>query len=168
MRYALALLLSSLTLNAYADSDVQSKHIIRAVYDTSVAGGQSVPHAVGVSVPAGAIITGAYLYINTQFAASGTESVGVSCLGSQNIMAYNSIKSIAPDRMFAAQLSNGITDTGAAVPLNAAAGGNALNLSQGFSSVPVACGLTVDVRGDSGYTPYTAGKLTLLLEYFKL
>lgn len=143
----------------------RSKQYLWSVYDVALSGGTSVPHALGVSVPGSTIITNAWVYINTQFAASGTESIGISCLGSQNIMFYNTVKTIPKDRMFSAGVSqSSYTGAGSLVPENA----SALNLSQGYASVPQPCGLTVNVRGDAGYTPYTAGKMTILLEYFNL
>ena len=151
---------------AHADVSVpRAKQYLWSVYDVAASGGASVAHALGVSVPSSAIITNAWVYINTQFAASGTESIGISCLGSQNIMAYNTIKNVTINSMFAAQASPS-SYTGAAALIPEAA--SALNLNQGFASTPAPCGLTVDVRGDSGYTPYTGGKMTIILEYFKL
>lgn len=151
---------------SHADVSVpRSKQYLWSVYDVASSGGASVGHTLGVSVPAGAILTNAWVYINTQFAASGTESMGISCLGSQNIMAYNTVKNVAKDRMFSAEVSSSAY-TGAAALIPAAA--TPLALNAGYVSVPAACGLTVDVRGDSGYTPYTAGKATIILEYFKL
>lgn len=159
------LLLFFITLPAFASVSVpRSKQYVWSVYDVAVSGGQSVPHPLGVSVPGSAIMTNAWVYINTQFAAAGTESLGISCLGSQNIMFYNTVKNVPKDRMFSANLSGSTyTGAGALIPENA----SALNLSQGFTSVPVPCELTVNVRGDSGYTPYTAGKATIILEYFR-
>lgn len=163
----LSLILSLfLAVPSYADVSVpRAKQYLWSVYDVAGEGGASTAHPLGVSVPAGAIITNAWVYINTQFAASGTESLGISCLGSQNIMAYNTVKNVAKDRMFSAQVSSS-DYTGAAALIPEAA--SPLDINAGYVSVPAACGLTVDVRGDSGYTPYTSGKLTIILEYFKL
>ncbi len=163
----LSLILSLFLVSpSHADVSVpRAKQYVWSVYDVAVSGGQSVPHSLGVSVPAGAIITNAWVYINTQFAAAGTESLGISCLGTQNIMFYNTVKSVPKDRMFSAGVSNSVyTGAGNLIPENA----SPLALNAGYVSVPSACGLTVDVRGDSGYTPYSAGKATIILEYFKL
>ena len=167
MKALISLLLFLPTL-AFADVSVpRAKQYAWASYDVARDSGASVSHPIGLSVPAGAIITNAWLYINTQFAASGTESLGISCAGSQDFMAYNSVKNIQADRMLASRLSAQTFD-GSGAPLAANAGGAALNLSQGFVSVPSACGVSFDVRGASGYTPYTGGKATLILEYFRL
>lgn len=160
---ALALFLPTLAL---ADVSVpRAKQYAYTVYDVSTDGGASVSHTQNLVMPANAIITNVWVYINTQFAASGTESLGISCVGSQDIMAYSSIKNIVKDRMLSGRLSGDI-GTGAAAPIPASP--TALNLSQGFNSIPSACNVTVDVRGASGYTPYTAGKLTAIIEYFRL
>lgn len=166
MKQVFTLLFALFSFAAQADVSVpRSKQYLWSVYNVATSGGQSTAHSLGVSVPAGAIITNAYVYINTQFAASGTESLGISCLGSQDIMAYNTVKNVLADRMFQSDLGTA-TYTGAGAPISAIA--TALNLSQGFGSVPSACGLVVNVRGNSGDTPYTAGKATIILEYFKL
>lgn len=167
MRYAL-LLISMLFVVPAARADVSVPRAVQylwTVFDTATQGGASVAHPMGVSVPSGVVILGEYVYINTQFAAAGTESIGVSCVGSQDLMAYSSIKSIAADRMFSGGISN-TAFNGSAAPINAAA--VPLNLSQGFGSVQSPCQVIVNVRGNSGDTPYTSGKLTLILSYFKL
>lgn len=162
----LSLILSLfLAIPSYADVSVpRAKQYLWSVYDVAVTGGASVPHPMGVSVPGSSIITNAWVYINTQFAAAGTESIGISCLGSQNIMEYHSVKNLADGSIFSAGLSN-TSYTGAAALIPSSP---ALTLIPNFGSVPTACGLTVDVRGDSTYTPYTSGKMTIILEYFKI
>lgn len=163
---ALLLALFFLPYLAHADVSVpRAKQYAWFDYSVSRDGGSSVPHPINLSVPAGSIITGVWVYINTQFAASGTESLGLSCIGSQDIMAYSSIKNTAADRMLSGVIATG-SFTGAAAPIPASP--TALNLSQGFGSVPNDCGMIVNVRGDSGYTPYTSGKLTGIIEYFRL
>ncbi len=151
---------------AHADVSVpRAKQYLWSVYDVAQQGGASTAHPLGVSVPAGALITNAWLYINTQFAASGTESIGISCLGSQNVMAYNSIKNVAKDRLFSAGISDSVyTGAAALIPEGAVP----LAINAGFASTPAACGLTIDVRGDATYTPYSSGKATVILEFFKL
>ena len=80
-------------------------------------------------------------------------------------MAYAPMKALAPDRMYMGLVS-GSTFDGSAAPIPNAA--TALNVSQGYGSVPSDCNVQVDVRGDSGYTPYTAGKITGIVEFFRL
>jgi hypothetical protein len=159
-------LLLLLTAPAFADVSVpRAKQYAWTKYDVAVIGGESVPHASGLSLPAGAIITNVWFYINTQFAATGTESLGISCVGSQDIMAYTPLKTTSQDRLLSGNVS-GSSFTGAAAPIPATP--TVLNFSQGYGSVPNACNVTFDVRGASGYTPYTAGAGTAIIEYFKL
>ncbi len=151
---------------AFADVSIpRAKQYAYTVFDVSQVGGASIPHPQNLTLPAGSIITNAWLYINMQFAASGTESLGVSCGGSQNILAYTPIKSVAADRMLSGVIATG-SFTGAAALLPVAP--TVLDLSRGFGSIPVDCSLSFDVRGDAGYTPYTGGKGTLILEFFRL
>lgn len=166
MKALIALVLFLPTL-AMADVSVpRAKQYAWTQYDVALQGGASVAHAQNLALPAGAIITNTWLYINTQFAASGTESLGVSCVGSQDLMAYTSVKNLPVDRMLAGRLTAD-SGTGAAAPIPASP--TALNLSQGYNSVPNGCNVTVDVRnGGAAYTPYSAGKATLIIEYFKL
>src|SRR5437016_209596 len=99
---------------AFADVSVpRAKQYAYTVYDVAVSGGASVSHGIGLALPSGAIITNAWVYINTQFAASGTESLGISCAGSQDLVAYTPLKNIAADRVLSASLA-GSTYTGAA------------------------------------------------------
>lgn len=159
---ALFLALIFLPQIAFADVSIpRSKQYAYTLFDVSQIGGAVGAHASGLTLPAGAIITNVWLYINTQFASSGTESLGVSCGGSQNIMAYTGIKNTAADRLLAASISGSLF-TGAAAPLPASP--TVDNLSQGFASVPSDCSLAFDVLT----TGYTAGKATLILEYFRL
>lgn len=153
-------------LPALADVSVpRAKQYAWFNYSVPNSGGESAPHAVGLTLPAGGIITNMWVYINTQFAASGTESLGISCAGSQDLMAYSSIKTTAKDRIFAANIS-GSTFIGAAAPIPFSK--TILDFSQGYGSIPSACDVVVNVRADNGYTPYTAGSLTTIIEYFKL
>ncbi len=159
---SLILLLPSI---AFADVSVpRAKQYAWFNYNVVRDGGQSTAHPLNLDLPGQAVITGVYVYINQQFAASGTESLGISCVGSQDIMAYAPMKALPADRMYAGLLSAS-TFNGAAAPIpNGAA---ALNLSQGYGSVPSNCNVKVDIRGDSGYTPYTAGDATGVVEFFR-
>lgn len=151
---------------AFADVSVpRAKQYLWTQYDVSTMGGASVSHGMGVALPAGAITTSVWVYINTQFAASGTESLGISCNGSQDIMAYQPVKNIAADRLLSGVIATG-SFTGAAAPIPTPP--TTLNFSQGFGSTPNGCNVSFDFRGNAGDTPYTAGKATALIEYFKL
>lgn len=166
---ALLLALALIPTLAFADVSVpRSKQYLWTVYDVAQAGGSSTAHPLGVKMPAGAIITDAWLYINTQFAASGTESLAFQCAGTRDIMAYNSVKNVAPDRVFQAHLGATLFGvTGSSAVIGESANLNAIALNAGYGSIPTACDVSAIVRGDSGYTPYTAGKATLIIEYFR-
>lgn len=163
---ALISLLLFLPSLAFADVSIpRAMQYGWTTYDVSRDGGASVAHTIGLTLPAGAIVTRTWVYINTQFAASGTESLGISCGGSQNIMAYSSVKNVAADRMLSGVIATG-SMVGATAPLPASP--TVLNLSQGFNSVPSDCSVSFDVQSTSGFTPYTAGKATLITEFFRL
>lgn len=167
----LLLALAFLPSLAFADASVpRAKQYLSAIYDVAVAGGSSVSHNLGMELPAGAIITNEWLYINTQFAASGTESLAFQCAGTNDLMAYNSIKNVSKDRVFQANIGAtlfGVGGSSAVIGENANA--NVIALNAGYGSVPTTpCAVKAVVRGDSGYTPYTAGKATLIVEFFKL
>lgn len=167
---ALISLLLFLPCLAFADVSVpRSKQYAAVVYDVSVLGGATaVPSNainLGASLPAGAIITDFYVYINTQFASSGSESLAIQCAGTRDLMDYTSIKNVAADRLLASRVAE-YTFNGASslVPTGVA---SPLNFAQGFGSVPSGCNLTAVLRGDAGQTAYTAGKLTAIVEYFR-
>lgn len=149
---------------AFADLSVpRAKQYAWTQYDVAVLGGASTTKNLGLSLPAGAIITDVWVYINTQYASAGTESLGLQCAGTLDLMAYTPMTSHAADRMMSARLS-GSSSTGAGAPIPASP--TVLNLSQGYNSVPSACNVSAVVRSDSGYNPYTAGKATFIIEYF--
>ncbi len=163
---ALFLVLMCMPSLVFASVSVpRAKQYAWFTYDVARDGGQSVPHSIGLFLPAGAILTNLYVYINTKFAASGTESLGLSCEGSEDLMAYSSIKNVAINSMYGAAVT-GNTFNGGAAPIPAVP--TVLDFSQGYASIPAACEVKINVRGDSLYTPYTAGKLTGIIEYFKL
>lgn len=167
-----ALIFALLFLPVLAQADVsvpRSKQYLWTTYDVSVLGGVSVPGSqnainLGATMPAGAIITDVWIYINTQFAASGTESLALQCAGTQDLMAFTSVKNLAADRMLTSRMLGNTFNGGAAlVP----ASPTALNFSQGFGSIPADCNMSAVIQGTSGFTPYTAGKLTAVVEYFR-
>jgi hypothetical protein len=162
---ALIFALFFLPVLAHADiSTPRAKQYAYTVFDVANGSGASVPHSQGLVLTAGSIITNAWVYINTQFAASGTESLGISCAGSQDIMAYLSVKNIVVNKVLQAQLGSYLY--GATAVIGAAA--QTVDVSGGFGSIPTDCQVVVNVRGDAGYTPYTGGKLTAIIEFFKL
>lgn len=152
---------------AHADVSVpRAKQYAWTTYDVSVNGGQSVPHALGLFMPAGAILTNAWVYINTAFTDSGTGSFGIQCAGTLDIMAYSDITAVALNRMFGNAANPNAFDGGTSfIPADAAARATSF---ANAGSIPTACEVKAVVRGDSGYVPLTGGKATIILEYFKL
>lgn len=154
---------------AHADVSVpRAKQYLWTTYDVSVLGGQTaVPSNVinlGASLPAGAIIDRVYVYINTQFAAAGAESLALQCAGTRDLMDYVAMKNTAADRMLSAGISgSSFNDSASLVPPSP----TVINVSQGFGSVPSDCAVSAVLRGDAGQTAYTAGKLTAIVEYFR-
>jgi hypothetical protein len=164
MKRLISLLLFLPTL-AFADVSVpRAKQYAWTQYDVAVLGGASTPKNLGLTLPAGAIITDVWVYINTQYASAGTESLGLQCAGTLDLMAYTPMSAVPADRIFASRML-GNTFNGSAAPIPASP--TNLNFSQGFGSVPTACNVTAVVRSDSGYNPYTAGNATFIIEYFK-
>ncbi len=150
---------------AHADVSVpRAKQYAWFSFDASGGGGSSTSHSMGLVLPARAVITNMYVYINTQFAATGTDSLGISCAGNQDLMTYQSIKNIGADHMLSARINGANYDGTAALigpsPTN-------LGLNTGFVSVPTNCSVVVNVRGNSGDTPYTAGNLDGGIEFFR-
>lgn len=173
-----ALILALFLIPAFAQADVsvpRAKQYLYTTYDVSVLGGATIPLGqniinLGATMPAGSVISDVWVYINTQFAATGTESLALQCAGNQDLMAFTPLKNVAPDRYFVSRvLGNTFNDS---APLLPASPVN-INASQGYGTVPVAsnangCNVSVEINGLSGYTPYTAGKLTAIIEYFRL
>jgi hypothetical protein len=151
---------------AHADVSVpRAKQYLWTVYDVAQSGGQSVAHPLGVKLPAGAILTNAWVYINTAFTDSGTGSFAISCAGTRDIMDYNDITALSMNSMVGiASLPNPFTGTASYIPQNMPA---AVSFASS-GSVVSACEVNAVVRGDSGYVPLTGGKATIILEYFKL
>lgn len=138
----------------------------RFVYDVAVDGGSSTATKdLGVTIPAGAIITSLHLYINTVFTDSGTGSVALQCAGTRDLMGYRDLTS-APQDAVASRVLQAIGFEGTSI----------VGVNDGLypfvqsgdlgASVPTACSVTAVVRGDSGYVEQTAGKLTGIIEYF--
>lgn len=160
---ALALLVPSLS---FADVSVpRSKQYLWTVFDVSANGGILGTHNQGVYLPAGAIITQEWVYIDQQFASSGTESLGFGCVGATDLMASNSVKNIAATTVISSLLGSvqpGTAGNGSFIGQAIVANGGSFLYNGGFGSIPAACQVTALVST----TKYTAGKATLIVEYF--
>ena len=173
---ALISLLLFLPSLAFADVSVpRAKQYAWTVYDTAVLGGASVPGSqnpisLGLALPAGIVITDVWVYINTAFAATGTESLGLACVNSgianqPDLMAFTSVKNLPANNILLGRMAGG-TFVGAGPAISSVPA--ALNFNQGFGTVPNGCNVSAVIQGLPTYTPYTAGKLTAIIEYFKL
>lgn len=140
-----------------------SKKFTRAIYDVSLNGGESTSHDLDATVPAGAVITDVWVYINAVFTDSGTGSLAFQCAGTRDLMEYNDPTSLTVNQFYKSARAND-QDTGSAatefVPEAAVFG------AAGISSVSSECNVTAVVRGDDGFVPLTAGKATVIIEYF--
>lgn len=165
MKLLAALFLSLIfTQAAHADLSVGlSKKYARVIYDVSLNGGASTSHSLSAQMPAGAVITDLYVYINQAFTDSGTGSLALQCAGTRDLMAYRDITANSINDMFSTQVAHTNYTSGAMI----GASGETSAAAAGIASVPAACQVTAVVRGDSGYVPLTAGKLTAIIEYFQ-
>lgn len=163
MKLLLAFLMLFAT-TAHADLSVGlSKKYARVIYDVSLNGGSSTSHSLNAQLPAGAVITDLYVYINQAFTDSGTGSLALECYGSQDLMAYRDITSNSINDLFSTQIAH--TSYTAAAMIGQS--GETSAAAAGIASVPSACQVKAVVRSSAGYVPLTAGKLTALIEYFQ-
>ncbi len=143
----------------------------RFVYDVSVDGGASTADIdLGVTIPAGAVITKLIVYINTAFTDSGTGSLALQCAGSQDLLGYVDITQFAMNTLLVGNYEDSQTNALASkvlIPGSAALGAQPTSIAaSNINSVVSACTIEAVVRGDAGYVPLTGGKLTGVAEYF--
>jgi hypothetical protein len=140
-----------------------AKKYARAVYDVSLNGGASTSHDLNAQLPAGAVITDFYVYINTAFTDSGTGSLAIQCSGTRDLLDWQDITAASVNYFYGSRRAqntfNGSSTT--MVPESTSA------VAVGIGSVPSPCNVTAVVRSSSGYVPLTAGKLTAVIEYFQ-
>lgn len=120
-----------------------SKRSVRAIYDTAASiGSASVgAHTLGVTLPAGAVITRSWFVVDTQFGSvSGSGTVAIHCETANNIFTATDI-----DGSAAGTLTEGAS-TGAA---------------SAFKKITAACPITATVASSD----MTAGKLEVFVDY---
>lgn len=140
----------------------------RFVYDVAVDGGSSTANkALGVTLPAGAVISKVLLYINTAFTDSGTGSLAIQCGGTRDILGYADVTSLSMNSMLIGGYEDSATNSPTSGVMIVGDGPALTAITTGLNSVTTACEVTAIVRGDSGYVPLTAGKLTGIIEYFQ-
>jgi len=170
MKTLLSLLLFLPTI-AFADVSVpRALQYLEATYDVASAGGASTSHNLGALLPAGAIIQSVWVYINTPFtvATGGNESLAFQCSGTNDLMDFNKMSTLAADRVLYARVGSNTSSASGPI-IGTGAGGTVLNLSQGYGSVQSACAVTAVVRssGIINPVPYTGGNANIVVEYFK-
>jgi len=119
------------------------KRIARATYDVAVDGGGIAAHALGVKLPANALMTRSWFNVTTQFTDLGgaTGTVALSCEDADNIYAAADITGNAADANV-----DGVQD----------------DTTANFTgSIAAECELTATVAAGA----QTAGKLILFVEY---
>lgn len=139
------------------------KQYARIVYDVGATNGNSTAHGLGVKLPANAVITDLWVYINTAFESSGTSRLALQCAGTRDLMEYVNISAGDEDKVYVARRAEATFnfDSTGIIPADTEP------QVAGSGSVASECEVTAVVRGDSGDTPFTAGKATVLLEYFR-
>lgn len=147
-----------------AEGAAISKKYAKAVYDVAVDGGSSTSHDLGVTLPAGAIITALHVYINTKFVDSGTGSVAIQCAGTGDLMGYRDLTAYEQDSLLS-RLLQAVAFEGTSIISEGVANPAVLASTYG-ASVPTACSVTAVVRSTAGHVAQTAGKLTAIIEYF--
>jgi len=146
-----------------------SRKQARFVYDVAVDGGSSTATKnLGVTIPAGAVFIKAMLYINTAFTDSGTGSLAIQCGGTRNILGYVDATGYSMNSLLIGGYEDSQTTAQASgVMIPGIDSGTAPTvITTALTSVTSACAVTAVVRGDAGYVPLTAGKMTGVIEYF--
>jgi hypothetical protein len=146
----LASLLTSLTLFAATPfppevndrfNALETEQMVEFEYDVATDGGTIAAHTLGEWLPANAVITRSFFYINTQFTDSGTGTVALSCEDANNIKTATDITGSAAGSIIEGE------STGA--------------VSAFTSGIAARCSITATVAGAA----QTAGKLTGWVRY---
>jgi len=127
-----------------SDGSMQ-KRIARATYDVAIDGGTTAAHALGVIIPANAIMVRSWFYTITQFVDGGAGTVALHCETANNIFSAADITGNADG-----VLVDGIQQAFATFDGTGAAG-----------ILGAECELTATVATAA----QTAGKLVLFVEY---
>lgn len=141
----------------------------KAVYDVGAQGGASVPHALNVVLPAGAVIQAIQIYINTKFTQGTFGSVALQCAGTNDLMDWQDLSTIGQDFMMKRSFPGANFGTnGSIIPT-----GQAWTHVDSGASIPTACTVTAIVRSlpigggqINGGSAQTAGKFTAIIDYF--
>lgn len=126
---------------SYTAEGISNLRIARVTYDVATDLGTVGAHALGVTLPAKAIIVRSWFFVDTQFVDGGVGTVALHCEDANNIKTATDITGSAAGAFVEGQ------STGAA--------------SAFVGSIAAACEVTATVAG----ADQTAGKLTAFIEY---
>lgn len=153
-------------LEADSEAAAGARKYARVSYDVSVDGGASSPstHSLGVTLPAGAVITSVLVYINSAFSGGvQSESLAFQCnAGQRDLMDWQDMGALGIN----AVIYGGLTPTAPSSLAVLKGGATPAPAQTGWVSIPTACEVKALVRNSAGYTPYTAGNATAIFEYF--
>ena len=135
----------ALSMAVISADGLNQKRTARATYDVAVDGGTAAAHALGVTIPANAIMVRSWFYTVTQFVDAGAGTVALHCETANNIFSAADITGNA-----AGVLVDGVQQAFATFDGTGAAG-----------VLGSACELTATVATAA----QTAGKLILFVEY---
>ena len=154
------------TLEAASESAAGARKYARVTYDVSVDGGQSSPstHSLGVTLPAGAVVTSVLVYINSAFSGgTQSESLAFQCnAGQKDLMDWQNMEALGINAL----IYGGLTPTAPSTLAVLKGGDTPAPAQAGWVSIPTACEVKALVRNNSGYTPYSTGNATAVIEYF--
>lgn len=123
---------------------LSAKRIAKAVLNCAASGCSVGAHTLGVTLPAGSLITRSYIYVKTQFVDTGTCTVAVSCEDANNIKTATDITGTAAGGFIEGQ------STGAA--------------SAFVGAIAASCLITATVA-DGGSCVPSAGYADIYVEY---
>jgi hypothetical protein len=122
---------------------LNASRVARVTYDVAVDLGTVAPHALGVTLPAKAIIVRTWFYIVTQFTDAGAGTVAIHCEDANNLYTATDITGMSVGATTAGAIDGGAESTF-------------------LGSIAAACEITATVATEA----QTAGKLIFFVEYF--
>lgn len=117
------------------------RHVARAVYDFAVNGGAISTISLGVALPAKALITKSFIYVDTQFVDAGAGTHAYQCEDANNI-----------------KTATDLTGSAAGAFIDGASTGSAATM---VGSIASSCNISIVIAGAA----LTAGKQTVYVEY---
>ncbi len=131
-------------LLAQTSDGLNARRIARATYNCAASGCTVGAHTLGVTIPAKALITRSYIYVDTQLADTGTCTHAISCEDANNI-----------------KTATDLTGSAAGAFIEGASTGTAATM---VGSIAADCLITFTVADGGACVPAT-GKGTVFVEY---